>query len=476
MSDAAAKVEVAPAADEMQDTFVSRTASCCCVTTFTTTVKEGLAKFDKSECCGLWSDRLDIVALRNVSQWRTHTDQAGACARSGYIKLQLAGSRDWIKNNFMPALFGGWRDAFKADAVLRAASRADRPPVPAFLATPEMAAEHSWKRKVGCCGGSGVLCTNCCCESVEQTVRVGPSDSLSIVRDKAHPLFCTRSIDLDGTNTGEIGFIAAVAPVGCCGVTNDKPDFGACACSCDEQVVFTLTTDSDNPLASNTEKGDSEVITQNVLGRVLTDPAVIPEQKLRSFVSQHVCYGRRGELVITNKRVEYVGYKHPPFLCEAVAPGVPNIFCALCQVHERLTIPLDKVTDTVVQADGPCKVAADYADSCRWALKQALEAGLSLNLVALVIWLLVFAFNLVLAILSPLAMLVCCLPLCRQTAVTIGAQARSGRIDVSLNTPADTGGLSMRDFAVDIINLVRSTQEENKAKLQRAAESGAAKL
>ena len=373
MSDSSVVVKVADA-EAPQNTFVAREANCCWVSTYTTSVLDGTAKLDKAVCCGLWQDRLDVAALRNVVQWRAHTLQAGACARSGNIALQLAGSGNWAMNLFKPALFGGWKDAFKVDAVLRAASLADRPPVPAYLATPEMAAERSWARKTGCCGSTAAACTCCCCETNEQTVRVGPADSLTTVHDKEHQLYCTRGLDVRGTNTGEIGFIAAEAPIGCCGITNDKPDFGSCSCSCDEQAVFAPTASPDKPLSVNTNKGESEVITTNVLSRVLADPEVIAEEKLRTYVSQHSCYGRKGELTITNKRVEYVGYKHPPFCCETVAPGVPNLCCVLCQVHTRQTIPLDKVTDTVVEADGPCKVSHDYA-TYAWCVRTLMRVS-----------------------------------------------------------------------------------------------------
>lgn len=113
----------------------------------------------------------------------------------------------------------------------------------------------------------------------------------------------------------------------------------------------------------------------------------------------------------------------------------------------------------------------------RWAIQKAVEELTSLGLVGFFVWIFVFVYYLVASIIAPLIMLACCFPACRQSAVSIGAAA--GEIKVSLTSPADTGGLSMRDFAVDVINVVRKAQEENKAKL-RAAElklsaSGAAK-
>ena len=371
MADKSAAVVVAheelPA--QQNNTFIEHKVSGCCVDSFKTTVIDGTAKVDKSKCCGLCADKIDIVALRNVSQWYAHTDSAGACARSGAIGLQLAGSSGrWIETVFMPALIGGRGDAFKVDAALRAESRKDRVLPSAFLAAPEMAKELTWSRKVGCCGCSNALCTNACCETMEQSVRVGPADSLSIVHDKAHPICCTRSLDVFGTVTGEVTFVAAEVPIGACGVTGDKPNFGALSCSCDEQAIFTVSSEPDQPLSSNTSKGESEAITSNVLNRVLADPSIVPEEKLRSFVSRHVCYGQRGELNITNKRVEYVGYKHAPYCCEGIAPGIPNLCCVLCQVHTKKTIPLDKVTDMEVEVDGPCKVIKDAADQCRCGL------------------------------------------------------------------------------------------------------------
>jgi hypothetical protein len=109
---------------------------------------------------------------------------------------------------------------------------------------------------------------------------------------------------------------------------------------------------------------------------------------------------------------------------------------------------------------------------CAGALKQALLAGLKFNLTGLVVWLVVFALNVAAAVFSALISIVCCFPACRQVAIRIGGQA--GDIKVSLNAPADTEGRSMREFAVDIINVVRKAQEENVAKL-RNAESGIAK-
>lgn len=154
-----------------------------------------------------------------------------------------------------------------------------------------------------------------------------------------------------------------------------------------------------------------------------------------------------------------------------LVPGIPNPFFAICcQVHQKTTIPLDKVTNVSVNGNGPCEVINAAMDTCRWAVSESVAAGLRLNFSGVVVWLVVFALALVNLILSPLITLACW-PW-RQTGVKIGGQA--GGVEASLSTPADTGGLKLRELAIDIVNVVRQAQEANAAKLRNAV-SGSGK-
>jgi hypothetical protein len=455
-------VAPAPAPDAggaPQDTFAHREVSCCSSTHFTTKVTDGTVILEANQCCGLFRDTLDVVAMRNVGYWEARTDHAGACSRSGSIKVHLSGGNYLIENAFKPAFINGRDDAFKADAVLRAASRQDRAPVPAFLQTPEMAAEQSWARKVGCCGSTGSCCTSCCCESVEHTTRVGPADSISFSTDKGTPMCCTRGLGVRGTTVDKVDLISAQVPVGVCAVVGDRPNFGDLACSCGEQASFAVDNDKDNRFDVNLNVGDAAAMTANVLKRMLDNPALGAEQTLRTYVSRHTCFGRKGELVVTNKRVTYTGFKWVPFCCEVLLPGVPNLCCAyFCQVHETTTIPLSKVTAVRAVGNGPCDVIAAASDLCMWAATMASSALIKGNLMALVVWVVVFAGAIVNIVFAPL-IAIACWPW-RQSSITIAGQV--GQVGASLS-PSDSGGLAPRDLAIEIVNVVRRAQETNAA-------------
>ena len=192
--------------------------------------------------------------------------------------------------------------------MLREHSRRDRPSAPEWLS----AKEQAWARKVGCCGCTHGCCTCCCCEAVEHTVRVGPADSITALKDKAFPCCCTRSLEVLGTTVDKVDLVSAETPVGCCAVVGNKPNFGDCSCSCSEQAVLTVANDPDHPIAVTVNAGDAEAATADVISRVLANPALGAEETLRTYVSQHPCYGRKGEVVITNKRVTFTGFRLVP--------------------------------------------------------------------------------------------------------------------------------------------------------------------
>jgi hypothetical protein len=438
---------------------------CCPYNNYKTTIANGKITFDKLECFGICGDSLDVVTLRNVGKWVVSTDSNSLfpCFSKGSISAQLRGGEPMI-NKFTPAIFNGWSDAIKADSVIRVESRADRPPAPTFLTTPEMSVGKSWSRKTGCCGCSFSICTCCCCQIVEHTAHVGPADSITVIQDKMLESCCSRTLVVTGSTTDHVDYIAAEEPIGACAITGDRPNYGDCACACTDQAIFTVADDKDHPISVSVDKGEAAKITSAILDRALGDPSLGPEVALRSYPSRHLCFGSKGEFVITNKRAYFTGFKYYPMCCEMLLPGVPNLLCCLFQIHQKATIPLNKVTIVKVQSEGPCFAMCEASQAVKWAAGEAVRSIVMGQYVAFVVWLIVFAFNFVYTVISPIISLVCWQ--CRTVGIKIGGQG--GSVDGWVHAPLDTNGLKMRELAIDIVELVRDTQESNKVKLQQA--------
>jgi len=468
-------VAAAPDGDKgLKDSFTAHYLSCIvCLNSYKTKVGNGTVTFDRFACCGLCRDDIDIAALRNVEKWTARTDEVGACgacaSRNGNIEVAVKGVAMPLVNKFRPAIIRGSEDAFKADAVLRAESRADRPPLPPYLATSTMAVENIFKLKTGCCGLSHACCTCCLCESIEQAARVGPADALTITKDKKHPIFYKRSIEVTGTTTDHVTLISAEEPVGACACTGVKPDYGKCACGfCSEQASIQVGTESiyNSPLSLTMEKGHSAPMTASVISRIIENPVLGAEETLFSFVSKHACFGRFGEVVITNKRVSYTGYKTSPFCCESLVPGLPNLLCCLFQVHSKTTIPLDKVAFVNVGSSGACGPYFDAVDSMRWSCSKMFTGGA----LGAGVWLCLAISYALQACVAPIFALLCWY----WRMVDVKIMGQGGNIVAGVTVPTDSGGHNLRVLGAVIVDVVRKAQEANAAKIAHAS-SGSAK-
>jgi hypothetical protein len=332
-----------------------------------------------------------------------------------------------------------------------------------------MAVENIFKLKTGCCGLSHGCCTCCLCESIEQAARVGPADALTITKDTKHPIFYKRSINITGTTTDHVTLISAEEPVGACACTGVKPDWGACACGvCAEQASIQVGTESDknSPLSLTMEKGHSAPMTASVLSRIIDNPALGAEETLFSFVSKHSCFGRFGEVIITNKRVSYTGYKTSPFCCESLVPGLPNLLCCLFQVHSKTTIPLEKVASVNVGSRGPCGPYFDAVAGMRWSCSKMFTSGAA----GAAVWMCVAMGYAMQACFAPIIALLCWY--WRMVDVTIKGQG--GDIVAGVTVPTDSGGRNLRVLGAVIVDVVRKAQEANAAKNKHAS-SGSAK-
>ena len=393
--------------------------------------------------------------MRNVSQWNAKTDSSCFCCNTGSITIGTSGGSK-MSNPFQPSLLGG-NEAVKATDLLRLASRQDRPPPPAHLA--KMTNEAKFSHKSGCYGITSSLCTGPLCQTSEHVVGSGPVDTLAVTKTNAWVCCCQKSVETLGTTIDNLGLFVAESPVGMCGFTGPKPDFGSCQCSCTESAAFVVVGDKDSPITVNTKTGDAAIITADVLSRAISNPALGAEEKLRSFESKHGCYGKRGDIVITNQRVEYTGFKHPNFCCELLVKGVPNICCCLFQTNTKYTIPLEKVTDVTVANGSPCKAIGDAMEGVNWACGKCCWSCCTGSYLAALLWLVITLLEVVYCVLSPVIACIC-FPW-RQAEVRIGGQA--GSIDITIAAPMDSGGLKTRELAVDIVNVVRKAQEKNLA-------------
>jgi hypothetical protein len=421
----------------------------CTCSHFYTIVKEdiGTVAMDRVECCYLCGQARETADMAKVSFWRAVSSQGTCCCgRSGTILAHLDSTSQSISNRFSPPVTTtGITESYKVDEAMRFAQRKELGPKPLWM-DPGV---KEFTRAIGCCGIEHWLC-RCwpLCDSRTHKLVVGPHDEVTMSEDVVNT--CGRKIAVTGTSAEKVELATAARPVGFCGVTGSDPNWGTCGCQCTEMVDFVLDGDTDGAVALSVKRGSSKEVVAEVLDRV-EHPSLGPEKMLQEYTDTHPCYGSKGKLTLTDRRVTFEGFKHPTHCCKPILPWLPNFCCWACQVHQISTAPLDRVYAVSVEGENPCSILVE----AKRLLCRDLSRAMTLSVMGMLIWGLVALYRLVYCLVSPILVLICW-P-CRQTAINF--KTRGGDISFHLRTPTDTSGMHMRDFAEHIVLSVRKAQQ-----------------